>query len=696
MEAYNRQKLNENQPDIVQSSPILMVPIDDLKVFLEHVKIDDLYSLGLTCKHLHQITGEFYRQNFPFEYIGIRKIKGKWIQQTNTTQETNFGCFANELWIMGQSGDNMECFRFVANLKNNNLKKITFFNCANFTIEEGQSLAETLKSVEHVEFSKEKRSLNNFNHILKFCPNLKSLKVWNHSAAIEWPKQNYEMLERLDVYNKVGATEDRLNGLKEFLQINPQIKHLAIGTYKNTNVSVNDVLLLLEDINMKLDILELESDNFKTEESMSINAFQERGLYKELQITCSGDQKNSFINLHHIPCLTALKIQNRIFDINAVANMLAKIPNLKKFEMEQLVSKDHAEVLSKSLSNVEMINLRYGPLEYALPFVENLPNLEMIQIHQESSGIQYKVQKLNEARKKLVNAKQLTIELHEPVFHQFKWASIDLDYELIKIQRASTKIFCINNMSSLTTIFILLIGSVLWCTVKAISNGEDAEYRPYHMFLSSSDPGHAFGSGIMISRRHILTSASLISGFTRWHVGHSSANLSQIIQIESTFAFVHPKYDLSSNAVDLGIIILRDPLNVPTVEPIDLPITNTSIPRVNQEGEVVGFGITSYTDLPAPHTQLQKSYFIVTNNTECPHDNFEQHSRYNFCARDTFMRSQLCHGDIGTAFVVSHRGVDMLAGITNGISSNCSETTDGSTYVKIQEFLPWIQNIINL
>lgn len=153
---------------------------------------------------------------------------------------------------------------------------------------------------------------------------------------------------------------------------------------------------------------------------------------------------------------------------------------------------------------------------------------------------------------------------------------------------------------------------------------------------------------------------SIHNSFTRWHVGHSSANLSQITQIESSFAFVHPKFDLSANSVDLGIILLREPLTIPTVEPIDLPITNTSIPRINQEGEVVGFGITSFTDLPAPNTYLQKSYFIVTNDTDCPHANFQQHARYNFCARDTFMRSQLCHGDIGTAFVVSHRGVDML------------------------------------
>jgi len=193
------------------------------------------------------------------------------------------------------------------------------------------------------------------------------------------------------------------------------------------------------------------------------------------------------------------------------------------------------------------------------------------------------------------------------------------------------------------TIFLIFCIIFFFTHINAIYNGEDAEYQPYHMFISSSEPGHAFGSGIMISQRHILTSASLVSGFSRWHVGHSSANLSQIIQIETNIAFLHPKYDLAENSVNLGIIMLRDPLNIPTVVPIDLPITNTSIPRIGQEGEVVGFGITSYTDLPAPNTLLQKSYFIVTEESDCPHENFPQHARYNFCGRDIFMRSQLCH-----------------------------------------------------
>lgn len=33
------------------------------------------------------------------------------------------------------------------------------------------------------------------------------------------------------------------------------------------------------------------------------------------------------------------------------------------------------------------------------------------------------------------------------------------------------------------------------------------------MFISSSEPGFAFGSGIVISQRHILTSAKLITGY---------------------------------------------------------------------------------------------------------------------------------------------------------------------------------------
>lgn len=437
MQAAKQPKLDHNQLEqstsstqtqSEQFSPILSLPYDKIKLFLEYVNLNDLYSLGLTCKRLHQAAGEFYRENYPLEYFCIRKVKGKLIQQTNAMHETNFGCFAEELWIYGESANNMEYFRFMAKIKNTNLKRILFYNCADFTEDQGRCLADILKSVESVDFSNEKRSSRNLNEILRFCTNVRRLKVWSNSGAIEWPSQSYSTLERLDVYNKVAASGDRLNELKLFLQINPQITHFSIGTYANTNVRVIDVLQLFEDINMKLDNLELESDNFKKDDVMRINEFQTRGFCEQVQITCWGHRKNSFNNLHLITNLNVLKIQGRISDADCVANTMAKMENLKKLDLEHLASEEHAEILSKSISNVEVIHLRWGSLENALPFLQSLPNLECIQISPESFGIEYKIKQLNKARKKLLNAKKLTIELHPSVFLQF-----------VKIQRVATK-----------------------------------------------------------------------------------------------------------------------------------------------------------------------------------------------------------------------------------------------------------------
>lgn len=445
MQALEQPKLGELRPTEIpstseQNAPIQLAPYDVLKLLFEYISLGDLNSLGLTCKHLHQAAGEYFRQNYPLEFVNITKVNGKVVQQTNFRKTTNLACFTEQLWIeCREPRDNMEYFRYVAKLNNKNVKSILFLYCTDFTEAQGQCLAETMKSVEYVEFSSKKRGPKHIDQILQFCPNLKHLKLYCESGVSEWPRQHYSMLECLNVYNKmpVASNDDRFNGLKSFLQNNPQIKKFAVGTYANTKISVNDVLQLIEEANMHLDKIELESDSFKPAEVIRINEFQERGHCKEVQITCWGAKKNSFVNLTQIHNLHALKIHGHISDINLVASVLAGMSNLKVMQLERINSIEEAELLSKSLLNLEVLHLQWISLDKAMPFVRNLPKLKSIQISKESSEAEFKVKQLNDARKQLTNAPKLTVELHPDVFLQFRWALTDLDYELIEFQRAT-------------------------------------------------------------------------------------------------------------------------------------------------------------------------------------------------------------------------------------------------------------------
>lgn len=101
-----------------------------------------------------------------------------------------------------------------------------------------------------------------------------------------------------------------------------------------------------------------------------------------------------------------------------------------------------------------------------------------------------------------------------------------------------------------------------------------------------------------------------------------------------------------------------------SVRPIALPTANDgSFPRMNQEGRLVGFGITDETKVanPSPNPFLKTVYLTVRNNDECLAAFPNVDNVRNFCADDVHPDStNVCHGDVGSAFVVTNRGQKIL------------------------------------
>lgn len=103
-----------------------------------------------------------------------------------------------------------------------------------------------------------------------------------------------------------------------------------------------------------------------------------------------------------------------------------------------------------------------------------------------------------------------------------------------------------------------------------------------------------------------------------------------------------------------------------SVRPIALPTANDgTFPRMNQEGRLVGFGIIDETKAanPSPNPFLKTIYLTVRNNDECLAANRLPNvdAFRNFCADDVHPGStNVCHGDVGSGFVVTIRGQKIL------------------------------------
>lgn len=171
--------------------------------------------------------------------------------------------------------------------------------------------------------------------------------------------------------------------------------------------------------------------------------------------------------------------------------------------------------------------------------------------------------------------------------------------------------------------------------------------------------------------------------FISWNVGYGSNSITSLRYIESTVAFIHPSFNAVNSNNNLGVIVLPSALpsgkkktvhklynpefilNFPdSVRPIALPTANDgTFPRMNQEGRLVGFGIIDETKVanPAPTQFLKTIYLTVRSNDECISAFPSVDSIRNFCADDLHPGStNVCHGDVGSAFVVTNRGQKIL------------------------------------
>lgn len=92
-------------------------------------------------------------------------------------------------------------------------------------------------------------------------------------------------------------------------------------------------------------------------------------------------------------------------------------------------------------------------------------------------------------------------------------------------------------------------------------------------------------------------------------------------------------------------------------------IADPSFPKLNQEGKIIGFGIIDESAMvkPAPNPNLKTVYLTVSNcSAHFPGTDIVR----NFCGHDDNAGStNLCRGDLGSAFVVTVRGKKVLVSV---------------------------------
>jgi len=206
----------------------------------------------------------------------------------------------------------------------------------------------------------------------------------------------------------------------------------------------------------------------------------------------------------------------------------------------------------------------------------------------------------------------------------------------------------------------------------------------------------AFGAGIPITRKFVLTVASLIKGYNVWNIGYGSNLISKLTYTQSSNAFIHPNYESANENNNIGVLVLDSFIPTTSITSLSLPQFDVAIPRVYQEGTIVGFGITEATDKPSPSAAWKSLYPSVVPDDACQKQIKNVNAASTFCAHDSHPESKkVCEGDQGSALAISHRGVWVLAGLTSTVSKQCV-LNEITAFVRVETYVPWIKAVTGL
>lgn len=429
-----RGKVGENQNAVPFNRelkpPILSILASNgfcLDEQFDYLPLESLCAVGRTCKQLQHAAGIYFYQNFPMEEIVIgRDSKYSPIEQhiqQHPSILTNLAPYSRRIAIKCcDSG----IFRHAATIKYRFTKDLGFYHSNDFNedyyscimkMNADSGILKNILTLRFLECS-DKFTGPFLNRILPLCTSLEYLILECDIPNGEWMHRRIPTLVGLKVDDY-----QRTDEIKSFLQANPQIK--------NISAEKDDILKMVQDIGLKLDDFELPYDCFSWRR---LNALKRKGHLGRVQAMIrhteyDDDVIDEFIkDMSKVTCLTSLQIWEYSYDFPD----LSPLENLQKLSIEiGDMSSEQAEILSKSLNNLEEIYLE--TLSDVMPFVRRLPKLRIIEAS-DIENINLKV--MNDDRKKLPNAETLKIFLRDEAYQQVRWRWTDLFLEMVEIRRA--------------------------------------------------------------------------------------------------------------------------------------------------------------------------------------------------------------------------------------------------------------------
>lgn len=419
--------VNRNQE---QQSPIFKMHAIACEDFFEYLSLEDLYSLGQTCKRFKRLTGLYFQQNFGKESTRLETLRNdtRILYNPNSIDISAFNQYIESINVCSGEFDHLQYIE----LNCSSIKKVMVIDrFKELTTSSINALKKTLAKVEYVDFH------DNGNNpicesLIELCTNMKSLRLSYTNLSNNWFHQKHPFLEHIAFPH--GSNDDV--DLKSFLELNPSINSLQIDA--ELMIKRGESLMTT---NATLNELSVVCHYFGNLETLIIllNDLHHRGFYKCLSVIFSNLYDG---NIHLIPKILAIKkLGLGHFEENIV---LPSIPTVKEVDFDAQVHVNiDVKKLMASAANLERVIVFEPSFEQIKLMMQELPKLkEIIPTHNKElntiSDNTLDILALNHARKTLKKAHKVIIYLKECVYLPTKWKFGHQEFDLVEIRRAGS------------------------------------------------------------------------------------------------------------------------------------------------------------------------------------------------------------------------------------------------------------------